>query len=596
MNQLSERYDQLLKHIGELSELKFKDKVPQDIYNLIEELQTYQVELEHQNEEFQNKQKELSNLQNKYVDFYNSLPIGIFILNKDRLITEINSKGISLLNTKKENIISTAFVFFLADNSQIKFSRYTKEILKTQEAHECELEFIRPDGTHFHANTKIKPIFGVDNINQLQITLIDIEEDAAQEEHNQKLLDQLNQVRKDPKDSNEISIKELLNLTRQFAYELEVTNDELRATTNKLNIANEKLQNQGEKLARLNHTLRALSDSDHAMIHAKDETEYLDEVCRIIIEDCGHAMVWIGYTEGDEDKTVRPVAQYGFDEGYIENLNITWADTKRGRGPTGTAIRTGKHSICKNMLTDPDFEPWREEAIKRGYASSIVFPLIADNKTLGAISIYSREPDSFLDEEVKLLAELADDLAFGITNLRLQAAHDKAVKELRKSEEGYRIILETANSGVFLLDAENKIKYLNQHTIELLGYSVQEMLDVSLTQFVDTIGQKNIHKFMNQWKKGHNALNEFKFIRKDGSTFWTLLAASPILDNKGKYLGTIGVITDINARKGLEKALMDRERISKSILYDMMGMINRLMKEESENEYFDIFEGKYEYN
>lgn len=510
--------------------------------------------------------------------------------------------------------------------------------------------------------------------------------------------------------------QKLLDQTQQLAEELEVSNEELRATT-------EELQDQRDDLKRLNRVLRALGDSDYAMMHAENENEYLNEVCRIIIEVCDHAMVWIGFAEENESKTVRPVAQYGFDEGYIENLNITWADTERGRGPTGTAIRTGKPCGCSNMLSDPNFEPWKEEAIKRGYASSIVLPLITDNKTLGAISIYAREPDSFLEDEIKLLGELANDLAFGIKNLRLRAENERAEKELRESEqklrtlfeispvgisiidknrnvvyqnpalerilnvsekelmeksyekrqyirsdgtlmpheeipsvralkenraienveigitkedksiiwtnvsatplsfsdwkalivtsditerkklenelreseERYRLILETANSGVFLIDSKNKVKYHNQRMEEILGYTSNEMLDSDITQFMDLKGQKNILKFMEHWKKGASGLNEFKFIRKDGSTFWTLLAASPIADNNGSYIGTIGVITDINARKGVEKALMERERVSKAILYDMMGMINKLMKEESKNEYSEDFEKKYEY-
>ena len=519
--------------------------------------------------------------------------------------------------------------------------------------------------------------------------------------------------------------QQLLEQVQEFAEELEVSNEELRATSEELQVANEELRDQSEHLVRLNQTLRALSHSSHAMIHASNEEEYLDEVCKIIIEDCNHAMVWIGYAEDDKSKTVRPVAYYGFDEGYIENLNITWADNERGRGPTGTAIRTGISCGCNNMLTDPNFEPWREEALKRGYASSVVLPLKTGDRIFGAISIYSEEPDPFRDDEVNLLTELADDLAYGITNLRLRAAHAKSEnklqrsekllnmsqqiahlgsweldilnndlywsdevyrifglhpqefgatyeafleavhpedrkavdnayssslnegkdtyeiehrilrksgevrivhekcrhirdelgqiirsvgmvhditeqkkmeQELAESEERYRLILETANSGVFLIDSENKFKYINQQMTKLLGYSTHEMLDVNIKKFMDIKKQKNVHKFMNQWKKGSNGLNEFKFIRKDGSIFWTLLAASPIIDNNNKYIGTIGVITDINARKGVEEALIERERMSKSILYDMVGMINKLMKEESKNEYSDVFEGKYEYN
>ncbi len=184
-------------------------------------------------------------------------------------------------------------------------------------------------------------------------------------------------------------------------------------------------------LRRLNRTLKAHSRSARAMIRAANEADYMQEVCRIVVEDCGHAMVWIGFAEDDAARTVRPVAYSGFEKGYLEALKLTWADTERGRGPTGTAIRTGEPCSCRNMLTDPAFAPWREEALKRGYASSLVLPLMAGGKAFGAITIYERMPDAFLEDETDLLSELADDLAFGITSLRMREAHARMEDELR---------------------------------------------------------------------------------------------------------------------------------------------------------------------
>jgi PAS domain S-box-containing protein len=187
-------------------------------------------------------------------------------------------------------------------------------------------------------------------------------------------------------------------------------------------------------LLRLNKALKALSDSSQAVIRAKDEPEYLNDVCRIIVEDCGYSMTWIGFTENDDAKSVRPAAYSGFEEGYLETLKLTWADTERGRGPTGTAIRTGNVAVCRNMLTDPAFMPWREEAIKRGYASSIVFPLRSDGRVFGAISMYSKEADPFTEDEIRLLTELTDNVAYGIEVLRIRAAQKRAEESLRESE------------------------------------------------------------------------------------------------------------------------------------------------------------------
>jgi signal transduction histidine kinase/DNA-binding NarL/FixJ family response regulator len=190
-----------------------------------------------------------------------------------------------------------------------------------------------------------------------------------------------------------------------------------------------------EELQRLNRTLRALGNSNQALMYAREESEFLEKVCKIIIEDCGHAMVWIGYAEEDEGQTVRPVAHAGFEEGYFDTLKVTWADTERGRGPTGTAIRTGKPAECRNMLTDPKFKPWREEAIKRGYVSSLVLPLLAAGKSFGAITIYSREPDRFSNDEKLLLTDLAGDIANGIMTIRMRLLHAKTEAELLRERD-----------------------------------------------------------------------------------------------------------------------------------------------------------------
>lgn len=205
-----------------------------------------------------------------------------------------------------------------------------------------------------------------------------------------------------------------------------------------------------EELRRLNRTLEALRYSNQAILHANSETEYLNDVCKIIVEDCGHAMVWIGYAEDDENKTVRPVAHSGFENGYLDTLNITWDDCERGRGPTGTAIRTGRPCMCKNMLTDPEFLPWRDEALKRGYASSLVLPMLAGGKAFGAVTIYSAQADPFTDDEIGLLSRLADDLTFGVKAIRLREANQLAEANLRASEERYRSLFNGMTEGFAL--------------------------------------------------------------------------------------------------------------------------------------------------
>jgi len=315
------------------------------------------------------------------------------------------------------------------------------------------------------------------------------------------------------------------------------------------------LEKKEKEFQRLNRTFQAISNSNRAMRHAKDETEYLGEVCKIIIEDCGHAMVWIGFAENDENKTVQPVVYSGFDEGYLENLDITWADSERGRGPSGTAIRTGKICTCRNMRTDLNFEPWREEAIKRDYASSLVLPLMNDGKAFGALTIYSREPDHFSEDEIKLLADLADGLSYGIITLRLNDAKFKAEEALQESEKKYRSIVETANEGIWIVDPEYRTTYVNKRIAEMVGYTRDGMIGRSGLDFTDEEGKTILRLNMEKIQQGIGESYEFKLIQKNGSTIWTILNANPIFDKESKFQGSLSMLTDITNRKNMEDEL-----------------------------------------
>ena len=198
-----------------------------------------------------------------------------------------------------------------------------------------------------------------------------------------------------------------------------------------------------ERLRRINRAHGALSMTNQALVRITDKSALLQQICKVIIEEAEYRLCWVGYAERDAARSVRVVAQAGFDEGYLKAANITWADSVRGRGPTGTCIRTGKTQIVKSIAGDPMLAPWRSEAEQRGYASSIAIPLLSEGVPFGALTIYSSEIAAFVDEEVQLLTELAEDLGYGIVTLRMQAARKAAEAEAaareRETAIGFRI-------------------------------------------------------------------------------------------------------------------------------------------------------------
>lgn len=217
-----------------------------------------------------------------------------------------------------------------------------------------------------------------------------------------------------------------------------------------------------ETLRRVNRTLRAMNHSTEALMKATDEAAMLQQVCDTVVNMGGYRMAWVGFAEDDADKTVRPIAQAGFEEGYLGRAHISWADVERGRGPTGRAIRTGNVTVCQDITRDPQLSPWRDDALARGYNASISLPLRRGDKTFGAITIYAAEPNAFDEREKNLLEELGNNLSYAINTLRERA-------ERQRAEQEWKATFDTVSDSVMLLDEDFRIRRANRATGELLG-------------------------------------------------------------------------------------------------------------------------------
>jgi PAS domain S-box-containing protein len=211
------------------------------------------------------------------------------------------------------------------------------------------------------------------------------------------------------------------------------------------------------EIRRVNRTLQTLSSCNQVIIRATQENDLLEKICQVLVEIGGYRLAWVGFAENDPEKNILPVAQAGYEDGYLQSLNLTWSDTVNGQGPIGTAIRTSEISIIQNISLNPKYEIWRCQANQRGYAASIALPLKADGKAFGALSIYAGEPNAFDADEVKLLDELVENLSYGIVALRNQ--RDREL--LQKNGQLAEAALQQANNELELRVAERTAELVN---------------------------------------------------------------------------------------------------------------------------------------
>jgi signal transduction histidine kinase len=127
------------------------------------------------------------------------------------------------------------------------------------------------------------------------------------------------------------------------------------------------------------------------------------------------------------------VAHAGDDAGYLSEIDPR-TGAEGSTDPSARAFRTGRPVLVGDLLSDRGPEPWRSAAATRGFASLAAVPLVADGATLGVLTIYAADAQAFDDDEMELLRELADDLAFGIVALRGRVERERLTAQLMQAD------------------------------------------------------------------------------------------------------------------------------------------------------------------
>ncbi len=317
-----------------------------------------------------------------------------------------------------------------------------------------------------------------------------------------------------------------------------------------------------EKTERMNRTLRALSECTERLMKATDETSMLQQVTDVVVKVAGYRMAWVGYALKDENKTVQPMAAAGFEDGYLETANITWADVERGRGPTGSCIRSGQSFVCHDVFSDPRLAPWQEQARVQGYRSSISIPLKIGTEVIGALSIYAAELGRFEAEEQQRLEELANNTTYAIMTLRAQSERKQAEAALQASESQFRALSELVPQFVWACTPDGLNVYFNHRWVEYTGLSLQESYGKGWSEPFHPEDRQAAWDAWNQAvATGETYRIESRLRGADGSYRWFLMRGVPLRDEAGKIVKWFGTCTDIDdiKRAAAEIRKLNRE-------------------------------------
>jgi PAS domain S-box-containing protein len=140
--------------------------------------------------------------------------------------------------------------------------------------------------------------------------------------------------------------------------------------------------------------------------------------------------------------------------------------------------------------------------------------------------------------------------------LALQKRMDEC--KLAESEKNYRMLIEMARHGIWMIDAGANTIFVNPQMAEMLGYSVGEMIGKPVYSFIDGPAVNTIKENIERRKQGIRDTYTLGVIRKDGKTIYMRISAIPLTDGKGNYTGSLGILTDITESREYDNKLHER--------------------------------------
>lgn len=149
--------------------------------------------------------------------------------------------------------------------------------------------------------------------------------------------------------------------------------------------------------------------------------------------------------------------------------------------------------------------------------------------------------------------------AFDITERK------RSEERLRASEERYRAIVDTANEGIWMLDAQGRIEFLNKRLAEMFGYASEEMLGHPVSDFMNEEMLEEAGRRLARCHEGIVQKFDFPFRRKDGSRLWAIVSCTPIPTGGGRFDRALTMLTDVTQRKAAEEALKQSEARLRSL-------------------------------
>ena len=286
------------------------------------------------------------------------------------------------------------------------------------------------------------------------------------------------------------------------------------------------------------------------LVRATSHEEIDAAVCETLVDAEPYVFAWIGeYRETDE--RIVPRASAGLEPEYLTGIDITADDTATGQGPTGLAVQTRSLQVVQDLEADPAYEPWREDALERGYRASAAVPLVHENRLYGVLNVYTDRTGVFEADEQAMVAELGETIAHAYHRVQLQNQYEAQYQELFEEAPVMVALTRTETEH-----GEPVIDDCNQRFARKLGYAREELCGQPLA---DVYADSSVAALANggheRAREGESTTETRILTTRDGNQLTTQLQWTPRCDATGETIGSHAFFVDITDQERAQGVL-----------------------------------------
>lgn len=322
--------------------------------------------------------------------------------------------------------------------------------------------------------------------------------------------------------------------------------------------------------------LRCLCKSAQSIISSDDESSIINQCCRIVVDEGGYHAAMIVYANNDTKKTLSLMAFSGLDYYDTNNIikQIKYDESDQTNSATSRAIASGSYQIVYDIMTMPDYRQWRDVLLKKGLRSCISLPLRDDQgETMGALTVFAREPYSFSGEEASILQNMADNLSYGVRIIRSRREKAMLLSAMGQIAE-----------GLVYVDKDGVIGYVNKAAEQISQFSKDELVGCHFTIIYPLGNDKHLPRSLKQaLKRGAPWSGRLTTRRKTGETIVVEANISPVTSETDQDTHYFLVGKDVTAQIALEARLRQAQKmeaigtLARGVAHDFNNIMAAIM-------------------